>query len=74
MEKADIDNRFRFHPALDEEKRNAHDSVRELYLEFAHELNDRLPKGREKSLAVKKLEESMFWANASLARPCGGSE
>lgn len=74
MEKADIDNRFRFHPASDKEKRNAHDSVRALFLELANELNDRLPEGREKKLAVTKLEEAMFWSNAALARNLEGTE
>ena len=31
-------------------------------------LNSRIPDSREKSLAVTALEESMFWANAGLAR------
>ena len=74
MKKSDIDNRFWFHPASDEEKQNAHGSVRVLFLGFAHELNDRLPEGREKELVVTKLEEAMFWSNAALARDRGGAE
>lgn len=68
MEKEDIDNRFRFHSAPDEEKRNAHSAVRGLYADLAHQVNERLPEGREKSLAITKLEEAMFWSNAALAR------
>lgn len=68
MDKSDIDNRFRFHPAPDEEKRNAHGSVRVAFLEFAHDLNDRIPDGREKSLAMTQLEDAIFWSNAALAR------
>lgn len=71
MQTADIDHRFAFHAALDQEKRNAHSSARQLCAELAHDLNDLLPDGREKSTAITKLEEAMFWANAGLAR---GSE
>lgn len=73
MEKEDIDNRFRFHPAPDEEKRNAHSAVRALYADLAHRVNERLPEGREKSLAITKLEEAMFWSNAALARDPDGA-
>jgi hypothetical protein len=45
------------------------------YLEIrrrAHELarliSDSCPKSRERSLALTKLEESVMWANASIAR------
>jgi hypothetical protein len=64
----DIENRFAFHPASDDEKRMAHTSVRQSCLQLALFLNDRLPEGREKSLAVTNLEEVMFWGNAALAR------
>lgn len=64
----DIDNRFRFHAATTEEKRDAHTSVRQACRRLADYLNDRLPEGREKALSVTKLEEAMFWANAALAR------
>lgn len=64
----DITHRFAFHPANTEEKRNAHGSVRHACLDLADFINAKLPEGREKSLAVTKLEEVMFWANAALAR------
>lgn len=74
MDSKDIENRFAFHAASDEEKRNAHTSVRNVCREVADFLNEKLPEGREKSTAITKLEEVMFWANASLARPNPKSE
>jgi hypothetical protein len=71
---ADIENRFAYHAPTDEEKRNAHTSVRNACREVADFLNETLPEGREKSTAITKLEEAMFWANAALARPNPKSE
>lgn len=68
MDPADIEPRFAFHPATTEEKRDAHTSVRQRCRQLADFLNEKLPDGREKSLAVTKLEEVMFWGNAALAR------
>lgn len=68
MDQSDLDNRFDFHAATTEEKRGEHTSVREKCRVLATVLNDRLPEGREKSLAVTHLEETMFWANAAIAR------
>jgi len=72
MDPADIKHRFAFHPATTDEKRDAHTSIRQLHRQLADEVNTRLPDGREKSLVITKLEESMFWANAALARDDGG--
>lgn len=68
MSPADIANRFAFHPATTAEKRAEHGSVRYTAGQFASFLNDRLPEGREKALAITHLEEVMFWANAAIAR------
>lgn len=67
MDQADLDNRFEFHAASSEEKRNEHTSVREQCRVLATALNE-IPEGREKSLAITHLEEVMFWANAAIAR------
>jgi len=68
MDSADIENRFAFHAAPDEEKRNAHTAIRSHCWGLADYLNDKLPEGREKSLAITHLEEVMLWSNAALAR------
>lgn len=68
MTPEDIENRFAFHPATTEEKRDAHTSVRQQCRQVADFLNEKLPEGREKSLAITHLEEAMFWGNAALAR------
>jgi hypothetical protein len=68
MHTEDIANRFAFHAAATEEKREDHTSVRVNCANLAHFLNDKLPDGREKSTAITKLEEVMFWANAAVAR------
>ena len=68
MDNRELVNRFSFHPATTPEKQNAHGSARLGCLELAAHLNELLPEGREKSLAITRLEEVMFWANAALAR------
>lgn len=68
MDHADIRHRFAFHPATDQEKRNDHTSARMACRQAADKINELCPDGREKSLAITKLEEAMFWANAAIAR------
>lgn len=73
MDVADLDHRFEFHPADTGEKRAAHHSVREACRSLAHALNELCPEGREKSLAITNLEQTMMWANAAIARGQGVS-
>lgn len=74
MSPDDIANRFAFHAATTEEKRDAHTSVRHHCGQLANYLNEKLPEGREKSLAITHLEEVMMWSNAALARSNPRSE
>lgn len=67
MDSAALSHRFDYHPPGADRARQ-HEHVRDLIGSMAHELNDRLPEGREKSLVITHLEETMFWANAALAR------
>lgn len=64
----DLENRFKFHPATTREKQDEHTSVRQTAYRLAVFINDSVPDGREKSIAITKLEEVMFWANAAIAR------
>lgn len=63
----DIDNRFKYH-APDDVKIEQHSWVRHEAHAVAREWESNLPEGREKALAITKLEEAMFWANAAIAR------
>lgn len=67
MDIAELKNRFEYH-APDATKIIIHTSIREECFELANLLNALLPEGREKSLAITKLEEVMYWGNASIAR------
>lgn len=42
--------------------------IREKAKDFASLIDEVCPEGRERSLAMTKLEEVMFWANAAIAR------
>ncbi|MGW1740442.1 Acb2/Tad1 domain-containing protein [Nocardia sp. NPDC001965] len=68
MSAADIEHRFAFHAATTAEKLAEHGSVRHACKELALFLDETLPEGREKALAITNLEQVMFWANAGIAR------
>lgn len=44
------------------------DDMKVRLLELAHAINALMPDGREKSLALTALEETMHWADAGIAR------
>lgn len=67
-DQADIDNRFDFHAATTAEKRGEHGSVRAAHKTLAEFVAENVPAGRERSIALTKIEESMFWSNAGIAR------
>lgn len=65
--KDDLETRFTFHaPGGDQPER--YKAIRGLAKQFAETIDACCPDSREKSLAVTKLEESVMWANASIAR------
>lgn len=65
-EVADIENRFAFHPAT-EETGPKHDEVRNSLKRLALKFQRDLPDGRHKSMALTKLQEAMWAANAAIA-------
>jgi hypothetical protein len=67
MEQADLDKRFTYH-APDAAKIELHNTVRNMAKAAADAFNAVVPEGREKALAITKLEEAMMWGNAGIAR------
>lgn len=65
---AELANRFAFHAATTQERRDEHERVHEAAGGLAAKLNEWLPEGREKALAFTHLEEVMYWSNAGIAR------
>jgi len=63
----DIENRFTYHPPSDE-RAVKHIMIREHGKALAHYLDENVPAGREKELAIQRIEEAVMWANAGLAR------
>ena len=70
MDRADIDDRFDYHPPLDADVARAHEMARAHFKELALVVNELVPegRGREKALAVTALEQALFWTNAGIAR------
>jgi hypothetical protein len=64
----DMINRFTSHPVTEEETAKALDTIRLQCLRLSSYIGQYVPKGRERSTALTKLEEVMFWANAGIAR------
>lgn len=68
MDTIDLAIRFLHQEPSTDERRNGHVIIHENCRRLAYELNDLLPDGREKSLAITNLEQVMFWADAALGR------
>lgn len=65
-------HRFAYHKPNTENKVDAHQMVRQVCLEAATAIVESTgAESREQSLAITKLEEAMFWANAAIARGDG---
>lgn len=67
MEIKDLENRFTYHAPRGDQP-NKYEAIRNYASDFAKLLGNYCPESRELSLAITKLEESVFWANASIAR------
>lgn len=62
-----IENNFMYHSPKNGQQEK-YESIRSKAKELAYLIDDMCPGSREKSLAMTKLEESVMWANASVAR------
>lgn len=65
-----VDNLFSFHPGT-EVTNPLHAAVRETCRATAHDLLGLCPASAERTTAIRKLQEAMFFANASIA--CHGA-
>jgi len=63
----DLANRFTYHSPTDEQA-ETYNLVRSIAHSYATYLNDVCPDGREKDIAMTKLEEVVMWSNAAIAR------
>lgn len=68
MDTADLRTRFRYHKPKNSATETKHENIRAIVYESALRIDVLCPDGREKSLAITKLEEAMMWANAAIAR------
>lgn len=68
MDSKELAHRFAYHKPSSEEVGDRHSYIRRELGALAEDLNELLPDGREKSTAITRLEEAMFWANAAIAR------
>jgi hypothetical protein len=63
----DLENRFTYHPPKGDQAER-YRTIRRLALTLASEVYTLCPDSRELSLAITHLEETVFWANAAIAR------
>jgi hypothetical protein len=71
MQVGDLQNRFQWHAAPDDETAARYVRIREQCEQLALLIDSLAPDSREKSLSITALEESMMWANAAIARNPG---
>lgn len=63
----ELNKRFTYHSPKDDQPAR-YMILRERAKELSISIATHTPKSREQSLALTKLEESIFWANAAIAR------
>lgn len=66
-ELAQIDTAFRYHPPRGAQPQQ-YEFIRSQARDLALQLVRNCPPSRERSTALTRLEEMVFWANASIAR------
>lgn len=64
----ELRERFNYHRPPNDAVVQAHERLRAACFGAAMTVVEQTPECREQSLALTKLEEAMFWANAAVAR------
>ena len=62
----DIEHVFVYHPPQDNQV-NVYQNIREMGKRFAQYLDNHIPEGEEKKIAIEKLREVVMWSNAAVA-------
>jgi hypothetical protein len=63
----EIETRFTYHSPKDNQPIR-YEAIRAAAKELSYQIIQLTPKCREQALALTKLEEMVFWANAAIAR------
>jgi hypothetical protein len=63
----DLDNRFTYHTPKDDQPQR-YELIRAEAKKLAQVFVEKTLESREQSIALTKLEEAVFWANAAIAR------
>lgn len=64
-----MDDRFKHHPPKSDATIDKHQAARKAADDFFSVINEIASQSsREKSVAITKVEEAMFWLNADIAR------
>lgn len=66
-ENPEIENRFTYHPPK-EGQPERYEQLRAGAKEMAYLIEEHCPCSRERSIALDRLDEVVFWANAAIAR------
>jgi len=64
---AEIENNFMYNKSKDDQSEK-YEALRAKAKEFAYLVDDFCPGGKEREISMAKLEESVMWANAAIAR------
>lgn len=67
MNDFELEHRFTYHPPQGGQPA-MYEAVRDAALNYAKLINVLVPDSREKSTALTKLDEVVFWSNAGIAR------
>lgn len=67
IERDELAIRFTYHAPTGNQP-DRYEKIRAMAFAFAEELVELTPQSREQSLALTHLEETVMWANASIAR------
>lgn len=63
-----LEQNFTYHPPKDDKQVKQYEQIRNRAKVFALFILENTPTSREQTIALKSLEEAVFWANASIAR------